>query len=277
VSWAIPKGLPPDPKVNHLAVQTEDHPLEYASFAGEIAPGEYGGGQVSIWDHGTYELEKWTNREVKFVLSGQRARGRFVLIHTGGKQWLIHRMDAPARPDWLALPATVEPMRATPGALPGHPERWAYEMSWGGQRSLVRIEGGRVRVLGPGHTDHSAANPQLRPLGASVGTTQLLLDGELVRFDAGPIQGTYVIYDLLHRDGRSLLNVAYRDRRDELEKLGLAGASWQTPPAFVADPSAARAASSELGLAGVVAKRLTSKYEPDVASANWITTAGVSD
>src|ERR1700749_3550530 len=77
VSWAIPKGLPPDPRVNHLAVRTEDHPLEYATFAGDIAAGEYGGGHVSIWDHGTYELQKWTDREVKVVLSGQRAQGRF--------------------------------------------------------------------------------------------------------------------------------------------------------------------------------------------------------
>jgi bifunctional non-homologous end joining protein LigD len=270
VSWAIPKGLPPDPKVNHLAVQTEDHPLEYATFAGDIAHGEYGGGRVSIWDHGHYELEKWTDREIKFVLSGQRSQGRFVLIHTGGKQWLIHRMDAPARPDWQPLPAALEPMQATPGQLPGHPERWAYEMNWGGDRAIVRIEGGRVRVLFAGGSPPSAANPQLRSLGASLGTIQLLLDGELVRFEEGPVQGTYLIYDLLHHDGRSLLGRPYRDRREQLEQLGLAGAGWQTPPAFLAEPTAARAASAELGLTGVIAKRLTSKYEPGTTSSNWI-------
>ena len=60
VSWAIPKGVPPDPKVNHLAVHVEDHPLEYADFEGTIAEGNYGGGTVTIWDRGTYETEKWT-------------------------------------------------------------------------------------------------------------------------------------------------------------------------------------------------------------------------
>src|ERR1700731_4680239 len=55
VSWALPKGVPDDPHVNHLAVHTEDHPLEYGSFEGDIPKGEYGGGRVSLWDHGDYD------------------------------------------------------------------------------------------------------------------------------------------------------------------------------------------------------------------------------
>src|SRR5215467_2246122 len=93
VSWALPKGLPDDPRRNHLAVHTEDHPLEYASFAGDIPAGEYGGGQVEIWDRGTYECEKWEADEVKVVLHGARSAGRFALIHTDGKNWLIHLMS----------------------------------------------------------------------------------------------------------------------------------------------------------------------------------------
>src|SRR3954468_21658189 len=63
-SWAVPKGIPVDPKKNHLAVHTEDHPLEYLTFHGEIPQGEYGGGQMAVWDTGTYETEKWSDREV---------------------------------------------------------------------------------------------------------------------------------------------------------------------------------------------------------------------
>ena len=84
VSWALPKGVPVDPAVNHLAVHTEDHPLEYGGFEGEIPKGEYGAGAVTIWDHGTYELEKWTPREVKVQLHGERVSGGFAPAYEGG-------------------------------------------------------------------------------------------------------------------------------------------------------------------------------------------------
>ena len=76
VSWAVPKGLPRRPGINRQAVQTEDHPLEYAAFEGEIPAGEYGAGRVELYDHGTYETEKWRDgQEVKVVLSGSLLRG----------------------------------------------------------------------------------------------------------------------------------------------------------------------------------------------------------
>ncbi|WP_209561180.1 ATP-dependent DNA ligase [Frigoribacterium sp. PvP032] len=100
VSWALPKGEPDDPGTNHLAVMTEDHPLEYGTFEGTIAKGEYGAGEVTIWDSGTYDVEKWRDgKEVIAVLHGeQRGTRRVALIHTGhgggkaDRNWLIHRM-----------------------------------------------------------------------------------------------------------------------------------------------------------------------------------------
>ncbi len=97
VSWALPKGVPTTTTTNHLAVQTEDHPLEYGTFEGTIPKGEYGGGKVTIWDTGTYELEKWKPREVIATLSGTKEGGlggrrKFALIKTDKNHWLIHRM-----------------------------------------------------------------------------------------------------------------------------------------------------------------------------------------
>jgi len=99
VSWAVPKGLPTDVRANHLAVQTEDHPLEYAGFSGSIPKGEYGGGEVAIWDAGRYRTEKWRDGEIIVVLEGERARGRYVLVRTDGQNWLLHRMKDQAGAD----------------------------------------------------------------------------------------------------------------------------------------------------------------------------------
>ncbi|MFJ6346676.1 ATP-dependent DNA ligase [Pseudarthrobacter oxydans] len=133
VSWALPKGVPESSGKNHLAVQTEDHPLDYAGFEGTIPKGEYGAGEVTIWDHGTYELHKWINgREVIATLTGSEGGGlggtrKFALIHTGrgqGKdsegQWLIHLMD-PGRHGGKRKQAV--PGQAVPGpSVPG-PEK----------------------------------------------------------------------------------------------------------------------------------------------------------
>src|SRR3954468_9485039 len=81
-SWGVPRGIPPDPKRNHLAVRTEDHPLEYLEFHGQIPEGQYGAGSMRIFDRGTYELEKWRDSEVIVVFHGERVRGRYVLFRT---------------------------------------------------------------------------------------------------------------------------------------------------------------------------------------------------
>ena len=75
-SWALPKGVPQDPKENRLAVRTEDHPLEYLEFEGEIPKGEYGAGTIAIWDRGSYETEKFRDDEVIVTFAGERVQGQ---------------------------------------------------------------------------------------------------------------------------------------------------------------------------------------------------------
>jgi DNA ligase D-like protein (predicted polymerase)/DNA ligase D-like protein (predicted 3'-phosphoesterase) len=95
VCWAVPKGLPESPGSPRLAVHTEDHPLEYLDFHGEIPHGEYGGGRMTVWDSGTYETEKWSDDEVAVTLRGQRVDGRFVFFRPARnddpKDWLVTR------------------------------------------------------------------------------------------------------------------------------------------------------------------------------------------
>jgi len=216
-----------------------------------------------------------------------------VLFKTGGKNWMIHRMDAPARPDWQPLPELVRPMLAVAGELPEGPG-WAYEMKWDGVRAVVYIDGGRARALSRNDRDVTVSYPELRALGLSLGTTQVVLDGELVAFtDGRPNFGTlqqrmhvanassarklaeeipvvYVIFDLLHLDGRSLLKLAYSGRRELLESLELTGPSWQTAPVFHDSGADVLAASAGAGMEGVVAKRLDSSYLPGRRSSSWI-------
>jgi len=296
VSWAVPKNLPLDPKTNHLAVHTEDHPMSYAGFAGQIPAGEYGGGQVSIWDRGTYETEKWTDREVKVVLRGERTSGRYVLFQTGGKNWMVHRMD-PSPAGWASLPERVAPMLATAGTLPGPAEdaRWGYEFKWDGVRATIYVDGGRIRILSRNDRDVTVSYPELRALGETLGCRQCLLDGEVVAFDAGGrpsfgalqqrmhiakpaearrladrVPATFLAFDLLHLDGRSTLRLPYADRRALLDSLALAGPSWQVPPTFAGGGDAVLAASKAQGLEGVVAKRLDSAYTPGRRSEHWV-------
>ena len=101
-SWAVPKGIPADPSRNHLAVRTEDHPLAYLDFEGTIPEGEYGAGTMAVWDHGTYETHKFRDEEVMVTFHGERLQGRYVLFRTRGNDWMIHRMDPPADPGYVA-------------------------------------------------------------------------------------------------------------------------------------------------------------------------------
>jgi len=94
-SWAVPKQLPKEIGIKRLAIQTEDHPLSYADFEGEIPEGEYGAGKVEIWDKGTFELQKREEKEIVVTLHGEELKGNYILIRTkygkGEKGWLFFK------------------------------------------------------------------------------------------------------------------------------------------------------------------------------------------
>jgi len=295
-SWAVPRGIPADPARNHLAVRTEDHPLSYLDFHGEIPAGEYGAGTMTIWDRGTYEVHEFRDEEVTITFHGERLQGRYVLFHTRDRDWMIHRMDPPQDPDREPLPERLAPMLATTGALPADDgAAWSYEVKWDGVRALGFVEGGRLRLSARSGRDITPRYPELRELGASLGAREAILDGEVVAFgpDGRPsfqrLQGrmhltseyqvrrlaqdepvTYVLFDLLWLDGHSLMGRSYGERRAALEALGLAGPRWQTPRAHVGDGAALLEASRAQGLEGIVAKRQDAPYTPGKRSSVWV-------
>ena len=294
-SWALPRGVPPDPKQNHLAVHTEDHPLEYIDFHGEIPAGQYGAGTMKIWDRGEYECHKFRDDEVIVTLRGERVEGKYVLFQTKGKNWMIHRMDPPADPGREPMPEHVEPMLSRAAPLPPDESRWGFEVKWDGVRAIAYAQGGRVRFEGRRGNDISSRYPELRELGRSLGSREAVLDGEIVALDEGgrpdfgrlqnrmhvgsesaarrrvrDLPVTYVAFDLLYLEGRVTMALPYEERRRLLDELGLAGPYWRTPSYHAGDGKALLAATREQGLEGVIAKRLDSPYEPGRRSGAWL-------
>jgi len=293
-SWAVPRGIPPDPARNHLAVRTEDHPLEYLDFEGDIPAGNYGAGTMRVFDRGTYEVHKFSDREVMVTFHGERVHGRHVLFRTRGKDWMIHRMDPPDDPGREPMPEHLEPMLARAGALP-EAEGWAFEIKWDGVRALGYAQGGRLHLESRNGNDITPRYPELRPLGRALGAHEAILDGEVVAFDEEGrpsfqrLQGrmhlsseravkrksaeepvVYVLFDLLYLDGRSLLDRPYEKRRAALAALELNGPAWQTPAHHVGDGAALLELARARGLEGVVAKRLDFPYAPGRRSPGWV-------
>jgi bifunctional non-homologous end joining protein LigD len=295
-SWALPKGVPPDPKKNNLAVRTEDHPLEYLEFEGEIPKGQYGAGKIEIWDRGTYEAEKFRDDEVILTFAGERVQGKYALFATDGDNWMIHRMDPPADPARQPMPRHLKPMLATLSTtLPRDDEGWAYEIKWDGVRAIAYCEGGHLRLESRTLRDITSHYPELRALAAELGSREAVLDGEVVAFDEHGrpsferLQGrmnlssqaavrrrmedrpvTYLIFDLLHLDGRPQLDTPYAERRKRLAELELEGPHWQTPSHHLGEGEPLLRLTEARGLEGLVAKRIDSRYLPGRRSRAWL-------
>ena len=301
-SWAIPNGIPPDPADNRLAVHTEDHPLEYLGFQGDIPAGEYGAGTMRIWDSGTFETHLWDDKKVEVTFHGERLTGRYGLFPIGGpgrpgseKDWMIHRMDPPVDPGREPMPERVLPMLAGAGELPRDESRWSFEVKWDGVRAIAYVKPGRLRLESRNLNEITDAYPEVRGILRDLGMREAVFDGEIVAFDDGgkpsferlqrrmhvtspsavrrlsasaPV--VYAIFDLLYLDGHTLMALPYDERRARLEQLGLGGPAWRVPAAHPGRGQGLLDATAAQGLEGVVAKRLDSRYEPGRRTGAWV-------
>jgi bifunctional non-homologous end joining protein LigD len=193
-------------------------------------------------------------------------------------------------------------MLARPGQLPRDEANWGFEVKWDGIRTVAFLDHGHITLQGRNFTDFTPRYPEVRELARELGARRLIFDGEVVAFDAAgrpsferlqsrmhlasdsavrrrikdtPV--TYVIFDLLYMDGHSTLPLSYEQRRELLEALELEGPAWRAPAYHRGEGSALLAATRELGIEGVVAKRLDSSYEPGRRSSGWLKVKNVCE
>ncbi|CAN7179196.1 ATP-dependent DNA ligase [Arthrobacter sp. LjRoot14] len=338
VSWALPKGVPTSGAQNHLAVQTEDHPMDYLDFEGTIPKGQYGAGNVTIWDHGYYECDKWiAGKEVIATLTGADGGGlggtrKFALIRTSRDsgtskspeqaQWLIHLMDrkrhgAPAAsgpppaagapteaqkrdepppdsppdfsPDFLPMLASA----GTPADLRGLD--WQFELKWDGIRALIIGDADRIRLISRNGNDMTASYPELTDRSCWP-EQSFTADGEIVavgpsgRPDFGLLQTRMkltkpadvakvravtpvrlMVFDLLSDAGEDLRRMPLRKRRARLEQLDWPdGCPVHLSEVLDHEVEHILESARELGLEGIMAKRLDGRYVSGERSRSWL-------
>ena len=305
-SWAVPKGFSWTPADKHLAVRTEDHPIEYLGFDGVIPKGEYGAGTMTIWDSGTYVVlngdgpECLEEGKLEILLDGSRLRGQWHLVKTSRdeKDWLLFKYaDRYAREEGeptfpldltrnerSPLPKKIRSMRPKSTVEPFSDPDWIYELRFTGRRLIAFVEGDDARFQGadgkPLDVDLPEIVHDLRRLRAET----LALDGVLVAQDSqGRPDGAllerclakgetadlvYYVFDLLHYEAWSLTELPLVDR-----KRALATIVPPLPAVLYVDHVSGR--GDELmevvtrgGLPGVVAKDGGSAYRGG-ASNDW--------
>jgi bifunctional non-homologous end joining protein LigD len=287
-SWAVPKGIPLEPGQKSLAVHVEDHPLEYAQFEGAIPKGQYGAGTVEIWDRGTYELvEEKKDGGLTVRLRGERLDGLWTLVPAklGGdpKNWLLLKKqedgESPAkeRRDYA-------PMLATLGEEVPKGAGWLFEVKWDGYRALAYVRGGEAKLVSRNGKDLTARFANVaKEVAKAVKTPDCVLDGEVCALDEGgrpsfsamqqgkpetPV--VYEVFDVLEVDGKPLVGLPLRERRERLEALlDRRNRTVRLSEAFE-DGNALYEAAKEQGLEGIMAKRADSPYAAGRRTREWL-------
>jgi bifunctional non-homologous end joining protein LigD len=290
-SWAVPKGLPPRPGIMRLAVNVEDHPLEYIKFEGAIPKGEYGGGMMWKFAQGRYQITKEKKSGFYFRLQSREVNAEYRTHHTKENQWLLERVDNP-QTDWLRDP--IEPMLARAAAKPPDSEDYVYEVKWDGIRAMISLDEGEIRVHGRNRMDITKQFPELLNSEQSFRATAGLFDGEIVCLEAdgrpnfrnvihrmqqkteGAIErakakypAVCYVFDCLYLDGRAIVNEPLKRRREWLEDVIKKDSAYRVS-GVVEDGAALFEAVKQMGLEGIMAKQGNGTYLPGKRTESWL-------
>ncbi len=283
VSFAVPKGLPEEPGVRRLAVHVEDHPMEYGSFEGSIPKGEYGAGEVRIFDEGTYEPLEWTDKKITIRLHGERLQGEYHIVKTDEKNWLIFRSTRSGPLAAKPMPPVLQPMLATAGGKPFDDPKWTFEVKWDGVRTFAYLGGEKTRLVSRRGREVNVQYPELLEMHGLLAGDNALVDGEIVvlstegrpsferlqsRFTlakpserdikANPV--IFIAFDLLWLDGESLIDRPLEERTEALHRVLVPGPRVQNSVTIEREGKKLFTEVKKRGLEGVIAKRKGSRY-----------------
>jgi bifunctional non-homologous end joining protein LigD len=302
VSWAVPKNLPQRKGEPHLAVHVEDHPIDYATFSGTIPAGNYGAGEVRVFDEGTYELLEQERGKLTFRLDGERMKGIYHLT-------LPRNADRPK--DWLAFlkesqrdepdrPPEPDPMKATLTKDAFDDDRYIFEFKWDGIRAIA-ICTDDTMLVSRTRRNITKTYPDLASIHQQLVALDAIVDGEIVAMDDGrpsfeklqqrmnlqnereiqrmitkcPV--TFVAFDLLYLDGRDLTREPVERRKELLTQIVV------PTPKLTVSPHERTVGTTLFGIArdrrleGIVAKRLGSPYRPGRRTKEWLKIKSIHD
>lgn len=290
-SWAVPKGLPPYPGVKRLAVQTEDHPIEYLTFDGKIPKGQYGAGEMWIYALGRYQITKEKKDGFYFRLNSKEVTGEYRIHKMKDKEWLMERVD---EPQVNYLHQDILPMLSENDDKPPKGDDYVFEIKWDGIRALVALEDDQIVIKTRNQNDVTIQFPELQLGSKAFRATNGLFDAEIVCLDADgkPIFKRVInrlmstgetniqklaksnpvycyIFDCLYLDGRVLINEPLLKRKEWLKDALRADTPYRLSEHMEDGQSLFEAAKLHV-LEGIMAKRKDSRYLPGRRSDFWI-------
>jgi bifunctional non-homologous end joining protein LigD len=296
VSWAVPRNLPTKKGKPHLAVHVEDHPFEYGTFSGSIPKGNYGAGEVRIFDSGTYELLEQEPGKLSFRLHGSRLQGVYhlALPRNADKpnDWLAF-ISAQERPEREDLPE-LTPMAATLTDEPFDDDRWIFEVKWDGVRAIAVCADEETILLSRTRRNITNTYPELARVHERLVALDAVVDGEIVALQGGrpsferlqsrmnlqnehdikramkKIPVAFIVFDLLYLDGRSLVREPVENRKELLAELLVPSERVQVSHYERGAGIAMFEAASASQLEGIVGKKLGSPYRPGRRTREWL-------
>jgi bifunctional non-homologous end joining protein LigD len=306
-SWAVPKGPSLEPGEKRLAVEVEDHPVDYASFEGRIPAGQYGAGKVVVWDRGTWSpvgdaAQGLSNGRLRFNLEGRRLRGQWTLVRMerprrGGEsrraQWLLTKSKDEKSQETdggsgrrARMLRHVEPELATLVDEPPRDAGWWFEVKVDGFRAIAYVENGRARIESRGGADWTERYPQITNALSKLHVKTTVLDGEICFLsddgstnfqrlqnalrDGDASKLGYVVFDLLYLDGQDLRHRPLFERKAALRKV----ISDAKPPIHLSEHTEGSGdrlfrEACQRGREGIIGKRSDAPYSSGRSKA-WV-------